>query len=114
MPLYTILVEDNFGIGQQRQATTALDTVFRYLDYKEMNAVKEIFSSATLKLCLFYALATVDKRLAEAKLRRNVREEIYQKLQETVYASSEEIITDVEEYLCRFGKPFIYREYCHG
>ncbi|KZS19698.1 Uncharacterized protein APZ42_013785 [Daphnia magna] len=68
-----------------------------------MNAVKEIFSSATLKLCLFYALATVDKRLAEAKLRRNVREEIYQKLQETVYASSEEIITDVEEYLCRFG-----------
>ena len=65
-----------------------------------MNAVQDIFTSAVLKLCLFHALAAVDKRLVQAKLRRNLREEIYSKFKEAVYTTSEEILKDREEFLC--------------
>lgn len=68
-----------------------------------MNAVERIFTSASLKLCLFHALAAVDKLLVQAKLSRNLREEIYQQFKEAVYAGSEEKIKEVEEYLCGLG-----------
>ncbi|KZR99524.1 Uncharacterized protein APZ42_004573, partial [Daphnia magna] len=123
MPLYTIVIEDNFGIGQPicymflREETTAsifagleifakhndvskTKVVLTDKDCKEMNAVERIFTSASLKLCLFHALAAVDKRLVQAKLSRNLREEIYQQFKEAVYAGSEEKIKEVEEYLC--------------
>ena len=69
---------------------------------------QEIFTSATLKICLFHALAAVDKRLAQAKLRRNLREEIYQKFQEAVCAASQEKITEIEEFLCGLGRRFTH------
>lgn len=72
-----------------------------------MNAVEHIFTSASLKLCLFHALAAVDKRLVQAKLSRNLREEIYQQFKEAVYAGSEEKIKEVEEYLCGLGNQII-------
>ena len=68
-----------------------------------MNAVQEILTSAVLKLCLFHALAAVDKRLVQAKLRRNLREEIYNKFKEAVYTTSEDIIKECEEFLCGLG-----------
>lgn len=64
-----------------------------------MNAVQEIFTSAVLRLCLFHVLAAVDKRLSQAKLRRNLREEIYKKFEEAVYATPEEIIRDCEVFV---------------
>lgn len=73
-----------------------------------MNAVQEIFTSAVLRLCLFHVLAAVDKRLSQAKLRRNLREEIYKKFEEAVYATPEEIIRDCEVFLCGLGKTFFY------
>lgn len=72
-----------------------------------MNAVERIFTSASLKLCLFHALAAVDKRLVQAKLSQNLREEIYQQFKEAVYAGSEEKIKEVEEYLCGLGNQII-------
>ncbi len=69
-----------------------------------MNAVQEIFTSAVLRLCLFHVLAAVDKRLSQAKLRRNLREEIYKKFEEAVYATSEEILRECEAFLCGLGK----------
>ncbi|KZS00887.1 Uncharacterized protein APZ42_002638, partial [Daphnia magna] len=45
-----------------------------------------------------------DKRLSQAKLRRNLQEEIYKKFEEAVYATSEKksekIIRDCEAFLC--------------
>lgn len=72
-----------------------------------MNAVQKIFTSAVLWLCLFHVLAAVDKRLSQAKLRRNLQEEIYKKFEEAVYATSEKksekIIRDCEAFLCGLG-----------
>ena len=67
-----------------------------------MDAVQEIFTLAVLKLCLFHALAAVDKRLVQAKLRKNLRE-IYYKFKEAVYATWENIIKECEEFLCGLG-----------
>jgi hypothetical protein len=49
----------------------------------------------------------VDKRLVQAKLSQNLREEIYQQFKEAVYAGSEEKINEVEEYLCGLGNQII-------
>ncbi|KZR98796.1 Uncharacterized protein APZ42_005624, partial [Daphnia magna] len=122
MPLYTIMIKDNYGLGQPacfffvREETTArikagltyfskdndvrkTEVFITDKDCAEIGAAKEIFVNAKHKLCYFHAFRAVDIRLRKANLELNHRKEIYDSFHRAVYAKSQEELELEEDYL---------------
>ena len=77
-------------------------------DFSEIRAVEEVSPHAEVFLCLFHVLTAVDKRLAEAKLPRDLRHEIYEQFKKAVYADSEDVIDEANKYLCALGSRTLF------
>ncbi|KAI9553803.1 hypothetical protein GHT06_019071 [Daphnia sinensis] len=93
MPLYTLIVKENYGVGQPVAFFSGKTHIYFYLqnndnsitelfltdkDCAEIAAIKCHFPNAKHLLCHFHALRAVDRRLNETDLSKGFKEEIYQ------------------------------------
>lgn len=72
-------------------------------DCKEINAVQAAFPEAVHLLCHFHVFNAVDRRLTVANLCQRRKNIVYKAFEKAVYAESEIIIAEAEEFLCSLG-----------
>ncbi|KZS19612.1 Uncharacterized protein APZ42_013884 [Daphnia magna] len=123
MPLYTLIVQDNFGVGQPvgfffvREETEAIiATGLKYFcnnndnsiteifltdkDCWEISAIKDKFHRSTHMLCHFLAPRAVDRKLYTTDLSVGFKAEIYEVFKEALYATIDNKFVEALEYLC--------------
>ena len=126
--LYTILVEDNYGVGQPvcyfllltetTEAIMAGLEIFRShndvsrtkvvvtdKDCKELISVKQIFPNAISLLCQFHVLNAVSRRLKKAKLQEDYEEEIFKTFQDTLHERNDRLVIERKrDFLCNIAE----------